>query len=202
MGRKVLKQTSARRYNPAMSKILGKAVLAALALALVATSLHAQGRNRREQRRPAEPAAPTVPTDKRDSLVGAPGPYSGRPYWLALAECGGIYFKLNVLYTDVAVRARVVKPDPRVNAEYTKKLTEAIKTATIFFNGAERFLMTDRGLERADAVLAYDGSSRAAADRVKTMDAGQAAVQSCPALYQACHDAFSKQCSELLSPAS
>jgi hypothetical protein len=129
-----------------MSKILGKAVLAALALALVATSLHAQGRNRREQRRPAEPAVPTVPTDKRDSLVGAPGPYSGRPYWLALAECGGIYFKLNVLYTDVAVRARVVKPDPRVNAEYTKKLTEAIKTATIFFNGAERFLMTDRGL--------------------------------------------------------
>ena len=97
-----------------MSKVLGKAVLAALAFALAATSLHAQGRNRREPRRPAELAAPTVPVDKRDSLVGAPGPYSGRPYWLALAECGGVYFKLNVLYTDVAVRARVVKPDSRV----------------------------------------------------------------------------------------
>ena len=130
-----------------------------------------------------------------------PARISGRPYWLALAECGGVYFKLNVLYTDVAVRARVVKPDPRVNAEYSKKLTQAIKTATIFFNGAERFLMTDRGLERADAVLTYDSPSRAAADRVKTIDAGQAAVQSCPALYQACHDAFSKQCSESLSPA-
>ena len=190
-----------RHHNHPMSKVLGQAALAALALALVATSLHAQGRNKREQRRSPEPAVPTVSTDKRDSLVGASGPYSGRPYWLALAECGGIHFKLNVLYTDVAVRARVVKPDPRINAEYTKKLTEAIKTATIFFNGAERFLMTDRGLERADAVLTYDSPSRAAADRVKTIDAGQAAIQSCPALYQACRDAFPKQCNEALPSA-
>jgi hypothetical protein len=198
VGRTVLKLVSVGRYNHPMSKVLGRAVLAALALALAATSLHAQGRYKREQRRAPEPAVPTVPVDKRDSLVGAPGSYSGRPYWLALAECGSIYFKLNVLYTDVAVRARVVKPDPRVNAEYTKKLAEAIKTATIFFNGAERFLMTDRGLERADAVLTYDSPSRAAGDRVKTIDAGQAAVQSCPALYQACRNAFSKQCSEPL----
>jgi hypothetical protein len=198
MGRTVLKLVSVGRCNHPMSKVLGRAVVTALALALAATSLHAQGRYKREQRKPPEPAVPTVPTDKRDSLVGAPGPYGGRPYWLALAECGSIYFKLNVLYTDVAVRARVVKPDPRINAEYTKKLTEAIKTATIFFNGAERFLMTDRGLERADAVLTYDSPSRAAADKVKTIDAGQAAVQSCPALYQACRAAFSKQCSEPL----
>src|ERR1700722_20878200 len=183
-----------------MPKRFATAALVTLALAIAATSAQAW-RKKREQRRPPEPAAPTIPIDERDSLVAMPGAFSGHPYWLALAQCGGIYFKLTVLYTDVAVRARVVKPDPRVNAEYTKKLTEAIKTATIFFNGAERFLMTDRGLERADAVLAYDGSSRAAADRVKTIDAGQAAVQSCPALYQACHDAFSKQCSELLSPA-
>jgi hypothetical protein len=201
MGRKVLKQTSVHRYNSPMSKVPGKAVLAALALALAATGLHAQGRYKREQRKPPEAAAPTVPVDKRDSLVGAPGPYSGHPYWLALAECGGVYFKLNVLYTDVAVRARVVKPDPRINAEYSKKLAEAIRTATIFFNGAERFLMTERGLERADAVLTYDSPSRAAADKVKTIDAGQAAVQSCPALYQACRDAFSKQCSEPLPSA-
>jgi hypothetical protein len=99
------------------------------------------------------------------------------------------------------VRARVVKPDPRINSEYTKKLTEAIKTATIFFNGAERFLMTERGLERADAVLTYDSPSRAAADRVKSIDAGEAAVQSCPALYRACREAFSKQCNESLATA-
>lgn len=201
MGRTVLKQASVRRYSHPMSRFLGKAVLAALALALAATGLQAQGRYKREQRKPAEPAAPSISVDKRDSLVSAAGPYSGRPYWLALAECGGIYFKLNVLYTDVAVRARVVKPDPRINAEFTKKLTEAIKTATIFYNGAERFLMTDRGLERAEAVLTYDGPSRAVADRIKTIDAGQTAVQSCPALYQACRGVFSKQCNEVLPSA-
>jgi hypothetical protein len=185
-----------------MSHIFGKALLAALVLALAASALNAQARYKREQRRPAEPAAPAIAADKRDSLVAAGGPYSGRAYWLALAECGGIYFKLNTLYTDVAVRARVVKPDPRINAEFTKKLTNAIKTATIFFNGAERFLMTERGLERADAVLTYDSPSRAVADRVKSIDAGEAAVKSCPALYQVCHEAFSKQCSELLAPAA
>jgi hypothetical protein len=200
MGRTVLKQASVRHYSHLMPSFLGKAVLAALALALAATGLQAQGRYKREQRKP-EPAAPSISVDKRDSLASVPGPYSGRPYWLALAECGGIYFKLNLLYTDVAVRARVVKPDPRINAEFTKKLTEAIKTATIFYNGAERFLMTDRGLERADAVLTYEAPSRAAADRVKTIDAGQAAVQACPALYKACRDAFSKQCNEPLPSA-
>ena len=184
-----------------MSRIFEKALLAALVLALAANGLNAQGRNRREQRRPAEPAAPTIAVDKRDSVVAAGGPYGGRAYWLALGECGGVYFKLNTLYTDVAVRARVVKPDPRINAEYTKKLTEAIKTATIFFNGAERFLMTERGLERADAVLTYDGPSRAAADRIKSIEAGEAATQSCPALYRACHETFAKQCSESLATA-
>ncbi len=167
-----------------------------LLLALVATSVHAQGRYKREPRKPAEPAAPAVSTDKRDSLVAAAGPYNGRPYWLALAECGGIYFKLNALYTDVAVRARVVKPDPRINAEFSKKITEAIKTATTFYNGAERFLIADRGIDRTDAVITYDGPSRTAADRIKAIDAGEAAAQSCPALYQACRQAFSKQCTE------
>ena len=105
-------------------------------------------------------------------------------------------------YTDAAVHARVVKPDPRANAEYTKKLHEAIRTATTYFNGAERFLMTDRGLERADAVLTYDGQSRATGERLKTVDAALAAARSCPALYQACQEAFSKQCSEPLAPTS
>ncbi len=145
-------------------------------------------------------AAP-VSTDRRDSLVGAPGPFGGRPYWLALAQCGGIYFKLNTLYTDAAVRARVVKPDPKANADLTTKIKEAIGMATVYFDGAERFLMTDRGLERTDAVLTYDGPARAQGDRVKTVDAGLNEAKSCPALYQSCQDAFPKQCGEPLKPA-
>jgi hypothetical protein len=197
-----LKPAATLRYNRSMPERLAKAALVALALAVAATSGHAQVlRQKREQRRAPEPAAPTIPVDKRDSLVAAPGAFNGHPYWLALAQCGGIYFKLNVLYTDIAVRARVVKPDAGANAEYTKKLTEAIKTATTFFDGAEHFLMAERGIERSDAVLTYDGQSRAAGDKLKTIDAAVAAAKSCPALYQTCREAYSKQCNELLAPA-
>jgi hypothetical protein len=195
-------------HRRAAPETLAKASVLVLALIVgasgtpIQTQAQAQNQNwrqRHEQRRTPETAA--VPVDKRDSVVSAVGPYSGRPYWLALAQCGGIYFKLNVLYTDIAVRARVVKPDARTNAEYSKKLTEAIKTATTFFDGAEHFLMTDRGIERSDAVLTYDGESRAAADKLKTVEAALAAAQSCPALYQACRQAYSKQCNETLAPA-
>ena len=130
-----------------------------------------------------------------------PGAFNGKPYWLALAQCGGAYFKLNVFYTDIATHARV-KPDPKTAAEYTKKLTDAIKTGTMYFNGAERFLMTDRGVERVDAVLTYDPQSRAAGDRLKTVDAALAAALACPALYEACQAAYPKACSERLPPAS
>lgn len=168
---------------------------------VVAAGANAQTRHRRELRQIDKPApSPPLSIDKRDSLVTAPGLFTGRPYWLALAQCGGIYFKLNVLYTADAVQARVVKPDPRANAEYTRRLTEAIKTATIYFNGAERLLMTDRGIERADAVLVYNGQSAAASDRVKTIDAALAAARACPALYEACQRAFPKACSETVPP--
>jgi hypothetical protein len=184
-------------------QILAKAAFVALALTVATSAAQGQGsRQKRDQRHAPEPAAPAVSVDKRDSVVAAPGAFNGHPYWLALAQCGGIYFKLNVLYTDIAVRARVVKPDPRANAEYSKKLTEAIKTATTFFDGAEHFLMAERGIERADAVLTYDGQSRAAGDKVKTIDAGLAAAKSCPALYQACREAYAKQCNKSLPPAS
>ena len=160
-------------------------------------------RHHREPREAEPDAASVAPvsTDKRDSLVAAPGPFSGRPYWLALAQCGGIYFKLNTLYTDAAVRARVVKPDPKANAELTAKIKEAIGTATVYFDGAEHFLMTERGIERTDAVLIYDGPARGQGDRVKTVEAGLNEAKSCPALYQACQNAFPKQCSEPLQPA-
>jgi hypothetical protein len=135
-------------------------------------------------------------------MVSLPGTFSGRPYWLALAECGGTYFKLNALYTDAAVHARVVNPDPHANAEFTRKLNEAIRIATTYFDAAERFLATDRGLDRNNAVLTYDGQSRAAGDRVKTIEAGLAAAKACPALYQACEQAYAKACSEKLAPMS
>ena len=185
-------------YNRGMRKVVGTAAVVAMAL-VVASSVDAQTRHR-QQPKEVEHPAPAVPLDKRDSVVTAAGAFNGRPYWLALAQCGGIYFKLNLLYTDIAVHARSVKPDPKLNAEYTKKLNEAIKTATTYFAGAERFLMTDRGLERIDAVLIYDEQSRAAGDRFKTIDAALNAAQACPALYQACQDAYSKACSEPLSP--
>jgi hypothetical protein len=202
MAREVLNPGPRAGYDRPMLKAVATGALATIALVL-AGSADAQT-SHRQQREPkeVEHPAPAVPIDKRDSVVTAAGAFTGRPYWLALAQCGGIYFKLNLLYTDIAVHARSVKPDPKLNAEFTKKLNEAIKTATVYFDGAEHFLMTDRGLERVDAVLVYDDQSRAAGDRFKTIDAALTAAQACPALYQVCQEAYSKACSEPLSPVS
>ena len=183
-----------------MPGTLAKAALLIIAL-IAATSADAQTRRKREPREAAPPPVPAAPLDKRDGVVAAPGAFNGKPYWLALAQCGGAYFKLNVFYTDIATHARV-KPDPKTATEYTKKLTDAIKIGTMYFNGAERFLMADRGVERVDAVLIYDPQSRAAGDRLKTVDAALAAAQACPALYEACKAAYPKACSERLPPTS
>lgn len=183
-----------------MLGIFAKSTVFAIAF-IVAASAAAQTRHKRAPTE-EEPPAPPVAGDKRDAMVAAPGAFSGRPYWLALARCGGTYFKLNALYTDAAVHARVVNPDPRANAEFTRKLNEAIRIATTYFDAAERFLATDRGLDRDNAVLTYDGQSRAAGDRVKTIEAGLAAAKACPALYQACEQAHPKACSEKLAPMS
>jgi hypothetical protein len=199
MGRAVLNSLQWLPYNRAMPGIIVRCALIAIAL-LSATSADAQRHRRREPREVER--VPPVSVDKRDRLVATSGPFSGRPYWLALAQCGGLYFKLNSLYTDAAVHARVVKPDPRANAEFTKKLNEAINIATLYFDAAERFLRTDRGLERDDAILTYDPQSRAAGDRVKTIDAALAAAKACPALYRSCRAAHHKECSEPLAPSS
>ena len=185
-----------------MAKAIVRTVLLALAVAAGATDVLAQATRHKREQKESEPSASAVSIDKRDSVLTAPGPFNGRPYWLALAQCGGIYFKLNVLYTDAAVRARVVKPDPHANAEFTKKLSEAINIATTYFDGAEHFLMAQRGLERADAVLTYEGQSRAAGERLKTIESALAAAKDCPAVYHACQEAFVKQCNEPLSPLS
>jgi len=178
-----------------------RAVALTLAIVAIATSADAQSRRRREPVKDADRPPPPLSIDKRDSMI-SDGAYNGRPYWYALAQCGGIYFKLNTLYADIAAQARVVKPDPKAAADYTKKLTEAIRTATAYFSGAEHFLMTDRNIERAEAVLTYDGQSRAAGDRLKTVDAVLDAAKACPAVYQACQEAYPKACSEPLSPMS
>jgi hypothetical protein len=174
-----------------------KSIALLLVLALMAVAGANAQTYRKRKPREVEPAAPPASVDKRDSVVtGGGAPFTGRPYWLALAQCGGIYFKLDTLYTDAAVQARVVKPDPRSNSEFTKKLNEAIRTATVYFDAAERFLMNDRGIERADAVLTYDAQSRAAGDRFKTIDSALAVAKGCPALYHSCRDAYPKACTE------
>ena len=183
-----------------MLRIFVKVALLALAL-LVGTDADAQTRRERSPREvDRAPPIPPVPVDKRDSTVLMPGPFNGKPYWLALAQCGGTYFKLNTLYAEAAAQARVIKPDPKATAEYTRDLKDAIRVATIYFDATERFLMTDRGIERIDAVIAYDPQSRAAGDRLKTVEAAKAAAQVCPVLYQACHGAYPKSCSERLPP--
>jgi hypothetical protein len=201
MVREFFESGAAARLQLLIRKFIAAGGFVLVAL-LAAASADAQTHHRHE-REPKEidHPAPPASVDKQDTAVTA-GAYVGRPYWLALAQCGGIYFKLNVLYTDIAVHARVVKPDPRLNAEFTKKLNDAIRTATVFFNAAERFLMTDRGLERIDAVLVYEEQSRAAGDRVKSIDAALAAAQACPALYGACQQANAKACNEPLLPMS
>jgi len=93
---------------------------ATAALIALATAAQAQVPRQKHDPKHPEPAAPAVATDKRDRVVAASGTFNGHPYWLALAQCGGIYFRLNIFYTDIAVQARVVKPDPKINAEYSK----------------------------------------------------------------------------------
>jgi hypothetical protein len=176
----------------------GKIGLTALVIVLCASVAQAQTGRQRGQQRASQPAAPATPADPRDGVVAAAGPFTGKPYWLVLAQCGGMYFKLNALYTEAAVHARVVTPDPTANAEFSKKLGEAMKTATTYLDGAEHFLMTDRGVERSDAVLTYDPQMRAAGERLKTIDAAVAAAKACPPLYQTCREAYPKLCNEPL----
>src|SRR5512135_3483201 len=104
MGREIL-NSAAAAYNRGMLGTIVKVILLAFAL-VAATQADAQTRRTRHERtrEPKEVVAPApaVPADKRDRVVAAPGGFSGKPYWLALAQCGGIYFKLNILYTDIA----------------------------------------------------------------------------------------------------
>jgi hypothetical protein len=175
---------------------IGKAAVIVLAMLVMATAAEAQSRRKRErEREQAPPAAPQL--DKRDRVVAAPGtPFNGRPYWQAMAQCGGVYFKLNTLYSYAAIQAKVVKPDREANAQFTKKSDAARRTATAFFDAAERFLIADRGLAREDAIMTYDARATVEGDRHKTIDSAEQATAPCPALYHACREASPKICSD------
>jgi hypothetical protein len=168
----------------------------ALASLLVVTTADAQSRRKRNSGERSAPT-PTVPADKRDRVVAAPGtPFDGRPYWQALAQCGGIYFKLNSLYSLAAIQAKVVKPDPALNAALGKKSDSARRTATAFFEASERLLVADRGLSHEDAMLTYDSRQSSEGERHKTIDSAEKAAQPCPALYAVCRTGLPKICSE------
>jgi hypothetical protein len=168
---------------------------------LIALSSAAAEGKRRAKKQDQETTAPVAtPADKRDRAVAAPGtPFNGRAYWQAAAQCGGIYFKLGTIYSEAAIKAKVVKPDPAAYASLSKEADDANKTATAFFVAAERFLVADRKLARDEAVIIYDPASSASGDRVKTIEAGVLAAKPCPELYKTCRGAFPQVCSDTIA---
>ncbi len=175
-------------------------VLSAALSVLFASGADAQNRRKeRERERPPQAA----PVDKRDTVVAAPGtPFHGRAYWHALGQCGGIYFKLQALYSDAAIHTKVVKPDAAANTRFSKQADEASRAATVYFLGAERFLVADRGLGKDEAILTFDPGANEAGERVRTIDAAVQAARPCPALLRTCHAAFPKMCPDGNQPAA
>lgn len=173
----------------------GRRTIAFAAILIIALPSLADAQQSKRRGKKEEQAAPTAPGDKRDRLVAAPGtPFHGRAYWQATAQCGGIYFKLGTIYSDAAIRAKVVKPDPAALAQATKDANAASAAATAFFEASERFLISDRKLARDEAVMTYDPIATNNGDRIKTTDAGVQAAKSCPELYKTCRGAFPQTC--------
>ena len=173
---------------------IGILIVALVVTLALSTAEGAQNTRKRERER-APPPPP--PPDKRDRLVTAPGsPFNGRPYWQSMAQCGGVYFKLNNLYSLAAIQARIVKPDPAANTQFTKKSDSARRVATAFFDAAERLLIADRGVGREEAMLTYDAKATEEGDRHKTIETAEQATKPCPALYQTCRESFAKICPE------
>jgi hypothetical protein len=169
------------------------AITAILSIAL--SSLVAAQTKPRSSKQETPP--PTAPADKRDRVVSAPGTaFNGKAWWQAAATCGGIYFKLGTVYSDAAIHAKVVKPDRAAYASLTKDADGASKTATAFFDAAERFLVADRKLARDEAVMTYDAVASANWDRLKTIDVAVQAAKPCPELYKTCRGAFPRVCDD------
>jgi hypothetical protein len=167
--------------------------LALLAIMIVLPPLGAEAGPRPKKGEQAAPAP--VPGDKRDRTVAAAGsPFNGRAYWQAAAQCGGIYFKLNTAYSEAAISAKVIKPDPAAYTRLSKNADGAAVTATAFFDVSERFLVADRKLARDEAVMTYDPVATSAGDRLKSIEAALQAAKPCPELYQACRSAYPQVC--------
>jgi hypothetical protein len=169
------------------------AVLAAVTLVLASVAAQAAPRPKK-----GEQAAPApIPGDRRDRVVTAPGtPFHGRAYWQAAAQCGGIYFKLNSAYSEQAISAKVIRPDPAAYTRLSKQAETASMAATRFFEASEQFLVVDRKLARDDAILTYDAVAHSAGERVKTIDAALQAAKPCPELYKTCRSAHPLMCND------
>ena len=166
-----------------------------IALAIAATLSTADAARRLKKQEDAAPA-PT-PGDKRDRLVTAPGtPFNGRAFWQAAAQCGGIYFRLNTLYSDAAISSKVIKPDPAAFTRLSKDADGASVNATAFFDVSERFLVADRKVSREDAVVTYDNAAHTAGDRFKSVEAALQGAKPCPELYRVCRGAFPQVCND------
>ena len=176
-------------------------VLALVALAVIVACASGADAARRAKK-PAEEAAPTPsPIDKRDRTVAAPGsPFNGRAFWQAAAQCGGIYFRLNTLYSDAAASAKVVKPDPTAYTRLTKEADAAVATATTFFDASEYFLAADRKLARQEAMLAYDPIGSSAGERLKTIDSALQAAKPCAELLKVCRTTHPQACADSRTP--
>jgi hypothetical protein len=174
----------------------GFCAAALLAIAIVLPSCVAQAAPR--PKKGAEQAAPApVVGDKRDRTVAAPGtPFHGRAYWQAAAQCGGVYFKLNTSYSDAAISAKVIKPDPAAFTKLSKDAEGAATTATAFFDVSERFLVADRKLARDEAVMTYDPVASSAGERLKSVEAALQAAKPCAELYQTCRSAHPQICND------
>ncbi len=166
-----------------------------IALTLAATLSTADAARRLKKQDDAAPAP--APGDKRDRVVTAPGtPFNGRAFWQAAAQCGGIYFRLNTLYSDAAISAKVIKPDPVAFTKLSKEADGASASATTFYDVSERFLVTDRKMTREDAVMTYDTVAYTAGDRFKSVEAALQAAKPCPELYKVCRGAFPQVCND------
>ena len=166
-----------------------------IALAIAATLSTADAARRLKKQEDAAPA-PT-PGDKRDRVVTAPGtPFNGRAFWQAAAQCGGIYFRLNTLYSDAAISAKVIKPDPAAFTRLSKDADGASVNATAFFDVSERFLVADRKVSREDAVVTYVNAAHTAGDRFKSVEAALQGAKPCPELYRVCRGAFPQVCND------
>ena len=168
------------------------AALTIIAILLPAVAAQAQTRQKKQEQTPAQAVG-----DRRDRVVAAPGtPFNGRAFWQATAQCGGTYFKLYSAYSDAAITAKVIKPDPTAFTKHTRDAEVASITATAFFDASERFLIADRKLNRDEAVVMLDAAAHTAGERLKSIDAATAAAKPCPELYQLCRGAFPQICSD------